>query len=127
MRKSILILLVLLFPAAAFSQVKYDTLSVTQIGDGIYHYVIEAPSVPWTINVVEVDINKSGTKLETVKGQDRFGGYEVVSSMSKRKSKPGHEVIAAINGDFYSGGTPTNAQVINGEIIKGPISRRVFG
>ncbi len=127
MRKSILLLLVLLFPATAYSQIKYDTLSVKQVGDGIFYYVIEAPSVPWTIDVVEVDITRSGTTLETVKAQDTFGGYEHTSSMAQRKSFDGHEVVAAINGDFYGGGNPTNAQVIQGEIIKGPISRDVFG
>lgn len=127
MKKTILSLTFLLCSFTGFAQIKYDTLSVQQIGDGMYHYTIEAPSVPWTFDVVEVDLTRPDTKLETVKAQDTFGGYERTSSMAQRKSYEGHQVIAAVNGDFYGGGNPTNAQVIKGEIIKKPISRDVFG
>ncbi|MDR9415061.1 MAG: phosphodiester glycosidase family protein [Gracilimonas sp.] len=127
MKKSILLFLCFVFPYLSSAQIKYDTLNVKQIGHGIFHYTIEAPSVPWTLDVVEIDITESSTTLETVKAQDQFSGYERTSSMAKRKSTEGHRVIAAVNGDFYGGGTPTNAQVINGDIMKGPISRDVFG
>ncbi|MEQ8523192.1 phosphodiester glycosidase family protein [Gracilimonas sp.] len=127
MKKSILIFALSILSIQSIAQIKYDTLSVQQIGDGIFHYTIEAPAVPWTFDVVEVDLTKSETKLETVKAQDTFGGYEKTSSMSQRKSFEGHQVVAAVNGDFYGGGNPTNAQVIKGEIIKKPISRDVFG
>lgn len=127
MKKSILLLLCFAFPIISTAQIQYDTLSVKQIGHGIFHYTIEAPSVPWTIDVVEIDITESSTTLETVKAQDSFSGYERTSEMVKRKSTEGHQVLAAVNGDFYGGGTPTNAQVIKGDIMKGPISRDVFG
>ncbi len=127
MKKFILLFCFTTISFTSLAQITYDTLNVQQIGDGIFHYTIEAPSVPWTFDVVEVDLTKPETRLETVKAQDTFGGYERTSSMSKRKSYEGHQVIAAVNGDFYGGGNPTNAQVIKGEIIKGPISRDVFG
>ena len=127
MKKSIIIIAFSFISIQCLAQIKYDTLSVQQIGDGMYHYTIEAPSVPWTFDVVEVDLTKPDTKLETVKAQDTFGGYERTSSMAQRKSYEGHQVVAAVNGDFYGGGNPTNAQVIKGEIIKGPINRDVFG
>lgn len=110
-----------------FSQVKFDTVNVKQIGEGAFHYSIVAPSVPWTLEVVEFDLTNGIYSLETVKAQDRLAAYEKTSSMSARKSVPGHEVIAAINGDFYSGGTPTNLQVLKGEILTKPINREVFG
>lgn len=127
MKKSILIIALSLLSIQSIAQIKYDTLSVQQIGDGIFHYTIEAPAVPWTFDVVEVDLTKAETRLETVKAQDTFGGYEKTSSMSQRKSYEGHQVVAAVNGDFYGGGNPTNAQVIKGEIITRPINRDVFG
>ncbi|WP_020402514.1 phosphodiester glycosidase family protein [Gracilimonas tropica] len=127
MKKSILIAICIAFPIITNAQIQYDTLSVKQIGHGIFHYTIEAPSVPWTIDVVEIDITESSTTLETVKAEDSFSGYERTSSMAKRKSTAGHQVVAAVNGDFYGGGTPTNAQVIKGDIMKGPINRDVFG
>lgn len=127
MNKFLCLSILLLIPASVFSQVKFDTVNVKQIGEGAFHYSIVAPSVPWTLEVVEFDLTNGIYSLETVKAQDRLAAYEKTSSMSARKSVPGHEVIAAINGDFYSGGTPTNLQVLKGEILTKPINREVFG
>lgn len=127
MNKLLCLSIILLIPASVFSQVEFDTVNVKQIGDGAFHYSIIASSVPWTLEVIEFDLTNGIYSLETVKAQDRLAAYEKTSSMSARKSVPGYEVIAAINGDFYSGGTPTNLQVLNGEILTRPINREVFG
>lgn len=128
MKKSLLLLIYFLAPFSLFSQIQYDTLNVSQIGEGVFHYSIIAPTVPWTFEVVEVDLTNSIYSLETVKANDNLRGYEKTSSMSQRKSEDGHQVIAAINGDFYGGGgIPTNLQVLNGEILRTPISREVYG
>lgn len=127
MNKLICLLIALSIPATAFSQIKFDTLNVKQIGEGAFHYSIIASSVPWLLEVVEIDLTNEAYSLETVKAQDKLRSYETTSSMSSRKSREGHNVIAAINGDFYSGGSPTNLQVLNGEILRTPINRNVFG
>ncbi|MBO6651835.1 MAG: phosphodiester glycosidase family protein [Balneola sp.] len=127
MNKFLCLSIFLMIPVSVFSQVKFDTVNVKQIGEGAFHYSIIAQSVPWTLEVVEFDLTNGIYSLETVKAQDRLAAYEKTSSMSARKSVPGHEVIAAVNGDFYSGGTPTNLQVLNGEILTKPINREVFG
>ncbi|MEQ9279146.1 MAG: phosphodiester glycosidase family protein [Balneola sp.] len=127
MNKFLCLSIFLLIPASVFSQVKFDTVNVKQIGEGAFHYSVTASSVPWTLEVIEIDLTNGIYSLETVKAQDRLAAYEKTSSMSARKSMPSHEVIAAINGDFYSGGTPTNLQVLNGEILTKPINREVFG
>lgn len=127
MNKFLCLSVLILIPTSAFSQVEFDTVNVKQIGEGAFHYSIVAPSVPWTLEVVEFDLTNGIYSLETVKAQDRLAAYEKTSSMSARKSMPGHEVIAAINGDFYSGGIPTNLQVLKGEILTRPINREVFG
>lgn len=129
MHKTLQLLAVLIFisiPAQA--QYQYDTLAVKQIGDGVIHYSIEEPTVPWRLELIEIDLTKSHLKLETVKAGDSMRGYEKTSAMSARKSVPGHRVVAAINGDFYGGGgIPTNTQVLQGEMLKGPINREIFG
>jgi len=128
MKKIIYLLFFSLIPISAFSQIKYDTLNVEQIGEGALLYSIIAPSVPWTLQVVELDLTNGIYSLETVKANDKLSGYEKTSSMSSRKSEDGHNVIAAINGDFYGGGgIPTNLQVLKGEILRTPINREVFG
>lgn len=128
MKKITLLLTFLFINVAVFAQIKYDTTSVKQIGDGMFHYSIEAPSVPWTLEVVEVDLTVNTTTIETAKANDRLAGYEKPSSMAMRKSYENHEVVAAINGDFYSGGIPISTQIIKGEILKKPhTSREIFG
>jgi hypothetical protein len=128
MKKLIYLFCFLLIPLSSYSQIQYDTLNVKQIGEGAFHYSIAAPSVPWTIEVVEIDLTSETYSLETVKANDRLSGYEKTSSMASRKSVDGHRVIAAINGDFYGGGgVPTNLQVLKGEILRTPINRAVFG
>lgn len=129
MYKTILLLTALIFISiSAQAQYQYDTLAVKQIGDGVFHYSIEEPTVPWRLELVEIDLTKSHLKLETVKAGDSMRGYEKTSSMAAKKSVPGHRVIAAINGDFYGGGgIPTNTQVLQGEMLKGPINREIFG
>lgn len=127
MKKLIYLIFIALTPLSTFSQIKYDTLNVKQIGEGAFHYSIVAQSVPWTLEVVEIDLTNDTYSLETVKAGDKLAAYERTSSMASRKSTDGHKIIAAINGDFYSGGSPTNLQVTSGEILKTPISRNVFG
>ncbi len=99
------------------AQVHYDTLNVRQIADGVFHYTVHAPAVPNIIQVVEVDLSNEDLTIETISGLDNIPGLETVSSMTKRKSYEGHEIIAGVNGDFFGGG-PVHNQVINGEILK---------
>jgi len=49
--------------------------------------------------------------------------------MANRKSYSGHVVVGAVNGDFYNTqtGEPINMQIENGEILKKPYPRSVFG
>lgn len=125
---SLLIVFLFLFIFPTLAQVQYDTLSVKQIGDGMFHYSIEAPAVPWTLEVVEIDLTKNTTTIETAKANDRLASYEKPSSMALRNSYENHEVVAAINGDFYSGGIPINAQIMKGELLKKPhTGREIFG
>lgn len=128
MKAKVVFFLFIAFSINVNAQVKYDTLNVKQIGKGVFHYTIEAPSVPWMFQVVEIDITQAEYSIETERASKSLGGYEKTSSMAARNSYDGHNVIAAVNGDFYgNGGEPTNAQVIKGEMLKGPMARELFG
>ena len=117
-----------LLPASLSAQILYDTVAVRPVGPGVKHYRIVAPAVPWNLNVLVADLKNPYISLETVKANDRLAGHEIVRSMAARKSSPGHDAIGATNGDFYSGnGSPTNIQVAQGEIIRGPVNRPAIG
>ena len=109
----------------------FTTLEVQRISSGMTHYTVQEPNVPWMIHVIEADLTQAGVSIETVKpkasanGHYRLQGKKTVSSMSSDISNSSHQVITAINGDFFSSdGLTSNTQVIKGEILRKPYPGR---
>lgn len=119
--KKFLLLICLSFSLITISkaQVSFDTVLTTKVGSGITYMKILAPAVPWSINVLKVDLRNPYNKVETVKAGDHLIGQETVSSMAQRNSYAGHTVIGAVNGDFFEigPGIPVGMQVKEGQII----------
>ncbi len=89
------------------------------VGPGVMYYHEFRAAGPWHLYVLEIELTNQWTQLETVTSEDRVSGYEKTSSMAARKDHEGHQVIGAVNGDFYmSGGIPTNTQILQGEMLK---------
>ena len=111
------------------AQVEFITTSTDTVGPGVIYKQILAPTVPYDIKVLEVDLRNPFIKMETVKARDARIGMEGTSSMAKRYTTPGHTVVGAVNGDFYDtgSGVPINAQVINGEVLRRPGSQSLLG
>lgn len=108
--------------------IQYDTISRLQVGMGIYHTKIVEYTRPWSINVLEVDLNVPYNTIETVASNDRITGFEKTSSMARRRSFPGHTVVGAVNGDFYGGsGTPISLQARDGNVLVPPIDKSIIG
>ena len=101
------------------AQVSFDTVLTTKVGSGIIYMKILAPAIPWSINVLKVDLKNQYNKVETVKAGDHLIGQETVSSMAQRNSYAGHTVVGAVNGDFFNigPGSPVGTQVQKGQII----------
>ena len=105
------------------AQITFYTHTTTQVGPGIIYKHITAPLNYWNINVLEIDLTDPFILMETVKANDQLQGLEQTTSMAGRRNYQGHEVVGAVNGDFYSaGGVPLNTQVINGQMLKDPIN-----
>lgn len=103
---------------------RIDTVAVNQVAEGVVHLELVAPEVPWTLDVVEVDLRHPGYRLEMVKARDRLRGYERTSSMAGRFPCQEGSVAAAVNGDFYgSGGVPVNLHVGAGRVLRPPMAR----
>jgi len=110
------------------AQVTYYTTSTMQVGPGVTYKKFIAPLVPWTLDVLEIDLTNDYISVETLKANNLLAGRETPSSMSSRNSYGGHRVVGAVNGDFYDGnGIPIGSQVLGGQILKGPINRSVIG
>jgi len=75
--------------------------------------------VPWTINVLEINLNDTDNTIISVKSDDQLIGHERLSSMISRNNRFNHQVVGAINADFFDGnGTPINSHIVDGEFVK---------
>jgi hypothetical protein len=120
---NILIIVFSLTGISLQAQNLFETHTTTRVGPGMVYKHITVPSRLWNINVLEIDLTNPYVIMETMKANDRLSGYETTSSMAARKNAPGHEVVGAVNGDFYgTGGVPLNTQVVNGQILQNPIT-----
>lgn len=113
----------------AVGETEFYTTTTTQVGPGVVHKKIVAPTVPWILNVLEIDVTNDFLSIESVKARDKLVGMETTSSMAARKNYSGHLVVGAINGDFYDmgSGIPIGTQVINGEMLKNPCEGPIVG
>ncbi|MCF6268623.1 MAG: phosphodiester glycosidase family protein [Melioribacteraceae bacterium] len=113
-----LLLYFLLFNLAVISQNQFDTLSIRQIAKGVQHISIVEPYVPWTIDVLKIDLEKSILKIEAGISHNRITGFEKTSAISSRSNSDGHHIVGAINGGFFDGtGRDVGMQIREGEIV----------
>ena len=113
--------------AMAFSA-DWQVQSTTIVGPGVVHKHYVDAEMPWNMNVLEVDLTNPYLSVETVKAGDAVVGRETTSSMAARSSRKEHRVVGAVNADFYAeGGVPIGAQIVRGELLKGPYHYSTIG
>ncbi len=79
------------------------------IGPGTILHKVFKPSVPWNISIIEVDLTNPFISIETELAHDQLGnGLEKPTAMSLRNNSTGHNVLGAINGDYFGISAPTN-------------------
>ena len=94
------------------------------VGPGVTSAKYDIPALPLKVSVTEIDLTNPHVALETCMGADRTWGVETPVQMATRKTWPGHEVVAAVNGDYfitssiYEIGVPLSGQVSNGELLE---------
>jgi exopolysaccharide biosynthesis protein len=106
-----------------------DTIEEIKITNGVKHVSYVYNSIPWDINVVEIDINENNSFI-SVKGKDRiFNSRETLSSIVKRIKNNNSNVVAGINADFFHpNGDIVSSQISKGEFVKGVKTKRsLFG
>ncbi len=109
---------------------KTDTLIHTHdVGLGSLHTYYRLPDLPLLVNTLVLNARNPFIRFETCLGKDSLIGLERPSAMAQRNSRAGHQVFAAINGDFYNTvspyqGVPVNGQMLKGEVAKGPHNSR---
>ncbi len=121
-------LLVYLLSNVVVAQYHYHVDNTLQVGPGMIYKHVKVPEKLWNINILEIDLTNPMVKIETVKAKDAYIGRENTSAMAKRNSYAGHQVVGAINADFFSSeGIPINVQVIKGQMLRNPIAVSTIG
>ncbi len=101
------------------AQYQLDTISVKQVSDGVKHFYLVEHNIPWNINVMTVDLTNPHLTIETSHAGDNIMGHAGTTTQAKSNSFEGHDVVGAINADFFDGdGITTGHQVINGELLR---------
>ena len=94
-----------------------------RVGPGVTAAKYDIPALPLKVSVTEMDLTNPYIVMETCLGSDKSVGSETPVAMATRNTRPGHEVVAAINGDFFMTsptnevGLPVSGQVRNGELV----------
>lgn len=98
-----------------------DSVETRQIRSGVEHSRIVRDRGPWIINVLRIDLRRSGIEIKTARAHAQLRSRERLSDMVKRVEAAGISVVAAINADFFNlkSGENENNQVIDGEWWKG--------
>lgn len=79
---------------------------------------------PLRIYVTRVDLTNPAIQFEAVPGEDNLTDREQPSSVARRLSRPGYEVVAATNGDYGgAGNAPLGMFVREGRLLITPTTR----
>ncbi len=115
-------------PGITIDSVAYlvDTLQYFPAGPGSWfaEYAIRDNNLPLHVFVVKTNVQHPYVSLDLVMSHDSIAGLETTSSMARRKSEPGLNYFAGVNGDFYNTrgvvGHPVHGTASNGQLITRP-------
>lgn len=93
-----------------------DTTSSVVVTQGVVHTQYTLPG-PYTLDVLEIDVTNPHLTFESY----RPSSLTKTTAQAAANDKPGHRVIGAINGGFFSfeTGWPIHNQVVNGNPVLG--------
>ena len=104
------------------------------VGPGTTYAFYHLPNRPLTIHVTEIDLSNEYVQMEVCNGGGKAVASETPSNMYKRNDAPGHDMVAAFNGDFYhtsaTDGTATGMSrmglIIKEEVEINPVGMPMF-
>ena len=101
-------------------------------GPGMIAAKYQVPEIPLLVSVLEMDITNPYSMMEPCLGGGYAVGTETPLNMAARNDWPGHDIVGAINGDFFNiisykeNGIPTSGQVTNSELLVSSHNRACF-
>lgn len=117
-----------LFPRPAQGQ-DANGVQARFIGPGVRLLHWNREVGPHSLYAVEADLAEPFLRLGVSLGKGETLGLEPISRQAERLTLPDRYPIAGVNGDYFyypstqNPGIPTNAAVLNGELIRTPFNR----
>lgn len=98
----------------------YDSAFTEQLAPGVVHRRLVAMQGPFDINVVEVDLARTGLTVASMHAFDSLRGRARTTAMVAARAASGTPVLAAVNADFFNlkTGENENNQIVDGEVLK---------
>lgn len=101
------------------------------VGPGCEYAFYRLPDRPMTVHVLEMDLTNPYVDMQVVNGGDAAVATERPSQMYARFDAPGHDMIAAHNGDFFTtsstmynrSGLSRMGLICDGQIAVNPVSQ----
>ncbi len=111
----------------------YSTIETRRMAPGVVYKKMADTSKPWEMFLLEVDLSDPTVQLQSVRASNAVdGAAQTPGAMATaHSSNTYHNVIGAINGDFFlisTDETPRNIQVTDGQLLWDLDSvRSIFG
>ncbi|MBN2281874.1 MAG: phosphodiester glycosidase family protein [Candidatus Marinimicrobia bacterium] len=119
----------LLFGLLFFIEYLFSGETISRIiGPGSNYYNYIDWDIPVSVHIIEIDLTNPNIEIITQKAKSKLIAREKTSVMVQQTETEGNIVIGAVNADFfYKDGKPVGLQIADGEILKNPQERAVFG
>ncbi len=88
------------------------------VGPGCTFIEVFDPDQRLGIYVLKVDLGNEYIKIDSVLAHDSLTGRETVLDMSQRKTRPLHQVVGAVNADYFYVTAPSGLTVNGGHLSR---------
>lgn len=105
-----------------------NTQHSTKVAPGLVHthLIAYTEEIRQSVQILTLDTKNPFTTVETVSYASGVTKLETMRNLAMTQKKQGKNVVAAVNGDFFSSlGIPLGLQITNGEIITSPHTTKV--
>lgn len=104
-------------PDAAARFLRPVALKAEEVSPGVWYREIRSAVGPWVVHLIEADLDRCEVGLAVLPGRREGWGALVRVTEMLRGEAPAGEVLAAVNGDFFTReGRPIGPEIVEGRL-----------
>lgn len=104
-------------PEAVLTLLRPTEVQVVPSGTGLTYYGLFNSAVPWAVHLLRMELAQCDLRVTVLEAPVGSGWKEGRSPVSEMLAGEGPEVLAAVNGDFFTPeGSPIGTEVAGGEV-----------